>query len=295
VLPLANALLGYKQWHTALDIPVHFAGRFKKQSPVNALIDTHAHLDAEEFRDDREAVIARAAGAGVTTMICPAISADSSEAAVRLAASFAAVYAAVGIQPNYCAQAAVGDWDRIVQQAVRPRVVAIGETGLDRHWDFTPLAVQQDYFDRHLRLAQKLDLPVIVHCREADGDVLAMLREAAARGPLRGLLHAFSGDRVMAEECFALGLSISFAGAVTYTNKKFLPLCDAAAAAASDRLLLETDSPYLVPHPLRGRQKRNEPANLVHTLRRLAELRGVSPEAIAQETTANARRLFRLV
>jgi TatD DNase family protein len=261
---------------------------------MNALIDTHAHLDAEEFRDDREAVIARTVAAGVEAMICPAISAASSEAVVRLAAASAAIYAAVGIQPNDCAQAAPGDWQAVVALVRRPRVVAIGETGLDRHWDFTPFAVQQDYFDRHLRLAQQCDLPVIVHCREADADALAMLREAAARGPLRGVLHAFSGDRAMAEECLGLGFSISFAGPVTYTNKKFAALGEAAAAVPADRLLLETDSPYLVPHPLRGKEKRNEPAHLVHTLQRVAELRGASPESIAEQTTANARRLFRL-
>jgi TatD DNase family protein len=239
----------------------------------------------------------------VTVIICPGITADSSLAAVRLAEQEAGegVFAAVGIQPNYCAQAAAGDWDRVVAMANRRdagptggRVVAIGETGLDRHWDFTPFAVQQDYFDRHLRLAQARSLPVIVHCREAEADLLPMLREAAARGPLAGVLHAFSGDRAFAEECLALGLHVSLAGAVTYTNKKFAPLRDAARAIPDDRLLIETDSPYLVPHPLRGREKRNEPAHLLLTAGHLAQLRGVSLQQLAAQTTANARRLFRL-
>ncbi len=263
-------------------------------SRVPSLIDTHAHLDVQEFDADREAVLARAAEAGIEAMICPAISAASSQAAVRLAASHPGIFAAVGIQPNYCAEAQPDDWDRVVRLSSEPGVVAIGETGLDRHWDFTPFALQQDYFDRHLRLAQDRDLPLVIHCREAEADVLAMLRDAAARGPLRGAIHAFSGARAFAEACLALGLFISLAGAVTYTNKKFLLLREAAAAIPGDRILLETDSPYLVPHPLRGKERRNEPSHLVVTLRALAELRGENAEDLACRTSSNARRLFTL-
>jgi TatD DNase family protein len=277
--------------------------------PSSFLFDTHAHLDVEDFDADRSDVLARARQAGVAAILCTGITADSSQAALRLAEQEAGhsrlaeegVFAAAGIQPNYCGQAAAGDWDRVAALANRRdagptggRVVAIGETGLDRHWDFTPFAVQQDYFDRHLRLAQARTLPVIVHCREAEADLLPMLREAAARGPLAGVLHAFSGDRPFAEECLALGFYVSLAGAVTYTNKKFAALRDAASAIPDDRLLIETDSPYLVPHPLRGRQKRNEPAHLVVIAECVAGLRGVSVAQLAARTTANARRLFRL-
>ena len=258
------------------------------------LVDSHAHLDAEDFDPDRAAVLARARRAGVRAVVCPGIGADSSEAAARLAGAEEGVFAATGIQPNYCAQAADGDWDRVAALAGRPRVVAVGETGLDRHWDFTPFAVQQDFFDRHLRLAQSRGLPVIVHCREAEADVLAMLREAAGRGPLAGVIHAFSGDAAMAGECLAMGLHVSLAGAVTYTNKKFGVLREAARAVPEDRLLVETDSPYLVPHPLRGREKRNEPAHLGLVVQCLAELRGVAAERVAAQTAANARRLFRI-
>ena len=258
------------------------------------MIDTHAHLDLAEFDADRDAVLARAREAGIEAIVCSAIGAASSEAVVRLAGSVPGVFAAVGIQPNYCAEAGPDDWDHVVALAGAPRVVAVGETGLDRHWEFTPFNVQQDYFDRHLRLAQRRDLPLIIHCREAEADVLAMLREAALRRPLRGVLHAFSGDRSFAEACLDLGLYISFAGAVTYTNKKFAPLREAAAAIPGDRLLLETDSPYLVPHPLRGHEKRNEPARLVLTAQCLAQLRGQTPAELAAQTTANARRLFGL-
>jgi TatD DNase family protein len=258
------------------------------------MIDTHAHLDVEQFDRDRDAAIDRATQAGVEAIVCPAIEADSSEAVVRLAARRSEVYAAVGIQPNSCAEAKPGDWERVVALAGNPKVVALGETGLDRYWDYTPIEVQKDYFDRHLRLAQQRQLPVIVHCREAEADLIPMLREAAARAELRGVIHSFSGDRDFAETCLALGFFLSFSGAVTYTNKKFEPLHAVAAIVPADRLLIETDSPYLTPHPLRGKLKRNEPAQVALTNARLAELRGVAPEEVDRITTANARRLFRL-
>src|SRR5271156_5514418 len=158
------------------------------------LIDTHAHLDQEEFDADRAAVIARAEAAEIERIVAVGVTAESSAAAVQLAAEHSCVFAAVGIQPNYCGAAAAGDWARIVELARRPKVVAIGETGLDRHWDYTPLDVQQDYFDRHLRLAQELALPFVVHTRQSEADVLTMLREARLRGPLSGVMHSFTGD-----------------------------------------------------------------------------------------------------
>ncbi len=258
------------------------------------LIDTHAHLDAEEFDGDRDEVIARARESGVDQIVCPGITADSSAAVIRLAETHAGLFAAVGIQPNYAAEAAPGDWDRVVEMVDHPRVVAVGETGLDRHWDFTPMELQRDYFDRHLQLAQEHGLPVVIHCREAEADVLPMLREAVARGPLAGVMHAFSGDGALAGAFLALGIYLGFAGSVTYTNKKFRRLRDAAVVIHDDRVLIETDGPYLTPQPLRGRRKRNEPAYLVHTAQCLAELRGQSVEELAARTTANARRLFRL-
>ena len=257
-------------------------------------VDTHAHLDTEEFRDDLPAVIAGARESSVIAVICPGITADSSQAAVRLAAENREIFAAVGIQPNYSGEAAGGDWDRIVALTEKPRVVAVGETGLDRHWDFTPLDVQKDYFGRHLRLSQDRGLPIIIHCREAEDELLPMLRLAVDRAPISGVLHAFSGAPSFAAACLKLGLYVSLAGPVTYSNKKFETLRAAARSIPDDRLLIETDSPYLVPHPLRGKRKRNEPANLIHTARRLAELRNCPLEELAALTTANARRLFGL-
>jgi TatD DNase family protein len=255
-----------------------------------ALVDTHAHLDQVEFDADREAVIRRAHDAGVEKIIAVGVTAASSRAVVDLAAGSPGVFAAVGIQPNYAAQAKPEDWQTIVDLVSRPKVVAVGETGLDRHWDYSPFAVQQDYFDRHLRLSQERGLPFIVHTRESDADVLVMLREARHRGPLCGVMHSFTGTAGTAAECVELGLWISFAGMVTF--KKSQELRAVAATIPPGRILVETDSPYLAPHPLRG--KRNEPANLVHTATCLAEARGQSPEAFFAQTTANARSLFRL-
>ncbi len=254
------------------------------------LFDTHCHLDQPEFEEDRDAVIDRAAAAGVQRMLTVGITADSSAAAVALASRRAEVYAAVGLQPNYCGQAQPGDWQRVLDLASRPRVVALGETGLDRYWDYTPWPVQQDYFDRHLRLSQQTLLPFIVHSRECDEDILIMLREARARGPLCGVMHSFTGTAATAAECLDLGLYISFAGMVSY--KKSQPLRDVARALPDDRLLIETDSPYLAPHPLRG--QRNEPAHLVHIATCLAEARAVDVTLLCQQTEANARRLFRV-
>ncbi len=254
--------------------------------------DTHAHLDAEEFDSDRSDVLIRARDAGLEGILCVGLTAASSAAAQQLAEENAMVFAAVGIHPNSTAEVAPDDWPCIVALIDRPKVVALGETGLDRYWDFAPIELQKEYLDRHLELAQARDLPVILHCRDAAEDMMPMLHAAVRRGPLRGIMHAFSGDAAFAEECLSLGLHVSFAGNVTYSNKKFEPLRAAARSIPADRLLIETDCPYLVPQVFRGKQKRNEPANVVHTAAFLAELRGVPVEQLARQTMANARRLF---
>jgi TatD DNase family protein len=254
------------------------------------LVDTHAHLHQEHFDADRDEVVRRAHEAGVSTIISIGINATSSQAVIELAAKYPGVFAAVGIQPNDCAEAQPGDWQQIVELCSQPRVVAIGETGLDRYWKDVPFDLQQDYFDRHLRLSQDRGLPLVIHTRECDADMLAMLREARQRGPLQGVMHSFTGAEETAAECIALGLYISFAGMVTFKKSDELRLI--AKTVPADRILVETDSPYLSPHPLRG--KRNEPANVVHTARVLAGVRGVSFEEFAGQTTENANRLFRL-
>ncbi|MCA9100771.1 MAG: TatD family hydrolase [Planctomycetales bacterium] len=257
--------------------------------------DTHAHLDQGEFDEDRDDVIARAQAAGVTNIVAVGVTATSSRACVDLASRYEGVYAAVGIQPNYTGEVAVDDWDAIVAlaragDAAERGIVAIGETGLDRYWDHAPWDVQQDYFDRHVRLSQETGLPFIVHLRDCEADILAMLRDARCRGPLVGIMHSYTGTAAGAAESVELGLYVSFAGMVTF--KKSDELRRVAATIPDDRILIETDAPYLAPHPRRGR--RNEPALVEHTAECLAELRGMTLEDFAAQTTRNAKRLFRL-
>jgi TatD DNase family protein len=254
-------------------------------------IDTHAHLDDEQFDGHVDDVARRAAAAGVVRIVSVGTSATSSAKVVELAARHFIVSAAVGIQPNCCGEATSDDWDGILDLAGLPNVVALGETGLDRYWNDTPLAVQQDYFDRHLRLSQERDLPLIIHMRECEPDMLAMLREARRRGPLQGVMHAFTGSAETAGECLDLGFYVSFAGMVSYPKSQALR--EVAASIPRDRVLIETDSPYLSPQPVRGKRP-NQPAWVVHTAACLAELRGETLEQFATQTTANARRCFHL-
>jgi TatD DNase family protein len=254
------------------------------------LIDTHCHLDEEAYVHDVADVVARAEDAGIEAIVTVGITADSSRRAVELAARFPRVYAVVGIQPNYVSAAKPGDWEEIVRLAGQEKVVGIGETGLDRYWDYSPIQLQAKYFDRHLDLACERKLPFVVHCRNAEDDVLSQLRRAATRGPLSGVMHSFTGSSETARACCELGLYISFAGMLTF--KRNDALRQTAATIPADRLLVETDAPYLSPHP--HRDKRNEPANVALTCACLARCRGAAPEDMAAVTTANARRLFRI-
>jgi TatD DNase family protein len=254
------------------------------------LIDTHAHLEDDRFAADRDDVVARAKTAGVIGIVAIGTTAADSAAAIELASRYEEVYASVGIHPNNAAIALSGDWDRVVELAQQDCVVALGETGLDRHWQDTPFELQRDYFDRHLRLMQKTVCPVVIHMRDCLADMVEMLREAHQRGPIYGVMHSYTGDAAAAAECCGMGLYISFAGMVTY--KKSQDLRDVAAVVPANRILVETDSPYLAPEPLRG--KRNEPANVVHTARVVAEARGLAFDEFAALSTANARRLFGL-
>ncbi len=254
------------------------------------LVDTHAHLVSEKLQGDLPDVLARARAAGLTTMIAVATTAADSHETSALANRESDIYATVGIHPNDTAAAGPGDWDEIVRLASSPRVVALGETGLDRYWDDAPFPLQQDYFDRHIRLSQETELPFIVHSRESGTDVLAMLVEARRRGPLTGVMHSFTADAEQAAQCVELGMYISFAGMVTF--KKSGDLRAVAATIPADRILVETDSPYLSPEPLRG--KRNEPAHVVHTAACVAAARGQSAEEFCRQTSENAARLFRI-
>jgi TatD DNase family protein len=252
-------------------------------------IDTHAHLDDERFHGDLAGVLDRAVSAGLQRIVVVATTALDSLRCVQLAEQDAILRATVGIQPNNVAEATPTAWDEIVTLAHRSDLVALGETGLDRYWDRTPFAQQEDYFARHLALARTINRPVVIHCREAEADVVRMLRQDFDKhGPVLAVMHSFTGDLATAEACLQMGLSISFAGMLTYKNAQALR--DVAAKMPLERVLVETDCPYLAPVPHRG--QRNEPAYVIHTAGVLAETLGVPLGVIAEHTTRNARTLF---
>lgn len=257
------------------------------------LIDTHLHLDFPQYDEDRDEVVARAVAEGVGQMITIGTTLETCRRAVALAEQYAAVWAAVGIHPNDAtewgakAEAALRGW------ASHPKVVAIGEIGLDDYWKKVPMDVQQRAFDEQLALAADLRLPVIIHDRDAHESVLETLRRWVptldADAP-RGVLHFFSGDVAMAHEALALGFYLGTDGPVTYKSARAMQ--EVVAAIPLDRLLVETDAPFLAPHPHRG--ERNEPAFVRHVAAQVAHLHGVTPEEVAVQTTQNARHLFRL-
>ena len=260
------------------------------------LIDTHTHLQEDGYAGDLRETIDRAAAAGVGTMFVVGIDRATSEAAVALAEEHAELFAVVGVQPNYVHQAAPDDRDRVTELAAHPRVVAVGETGLDHYWDYAPHDLQEEWFAWHLELSRDCGKPFVVHCREAEADTVRVMRDFArspqADGLSSGVMHSFAGDAATANQCLDLGLHLSFSGMVTYKKNK--ALLAVAANCPADRLLIETDCPYLVPTPKRGKVKRNEPAFVAFTLEKIAEARGVPAAELAATTTANARRLFGL-
>ena len=253
-------------------------------------IDTHCHLDEDAFSQDCADAVSRAVDAGVVAMIAVGITLESCRRVIELSQRYPHVYATVGLHPNYVSTAQPDDWAQIVELAKSPKVVALGETGLDKYWDHAPLEQQAEYFDRHLELSRQTGLPFVVHCREAEAEVVAQLRKHAANGPLNGVMHAFCGSSETATACLEIGMHLSFGGMLTF--KKNEAQRQVAIPIPANRILVETDAPYLAPTPFRG--KRNEPAHVRLTAACLAELRGVTKEEIAQVTTANARRLFRI-
>ncbi len=254
-------------------------------------IDTHAHLYDPDLALQLAEVLQRAQAANVSHIITVGTGLGTSRRCCRDASEHPMLFAAVGIHPNHVHEAREGDWDKIVELAHHPRVRGIGETGIDYYWKEAPPDLQRDYFLRHLELGRKLDLPVIIHVRESSEAVLSCLKIAAEKGPVRGVMHSFTGNWEEAQACIKLGLHISFAGMVTF--KKSETLREVAAKIPDDRLLVETDCPYLSPEPFRGKRP-NEPARVVHTGQCVAQARGVSPVQLAEQTTANAMKLFRL-
>ncbi len=256
-----------------------------------SLIDSHCHLDDRQFGPDREAVIRRALEAGVELMLAIG-SGDGPpdlEAALRLAEAWPEIYATVGVHPHDAAKAAAETWPRLAELLAHPKVLAVGEIGLDYHYDFSPRDQQREVFIRQLGLAREAARPVIIHTREAWPDTVAILGEHWSPAGLPGIMHCFSGGPEETEQVLEMGFFVSFAGVVTFP--KAVRVQEAARRVPQDRLLVETDAPYLAPQPYRGR--RNEPAYVIATARRLAELRSEPFEQLARATTANFRRLFR--
>lgn len=253
------------------------------------LIDTHCHLDFESFDEDREAVVARALAAGVTQMVVPGLDLENCRTILALTEKYDAVFAAVGIHPNSSAEWQ-DSWVGVLRDlAQQPKVVAIGEIGLDYYWDKSPKAVQHRALALQLELAAELNLPVIIHNREANADVLQQLSESPLVGRDNpGVLHSFAADWETAVSALDLGYYLGFTGPVTF--KKADDLREIAQKVPDDRILVETDAPFLTPHPYRG--KRNEPAYVAYVAEKLAEVRGVNTAVFAQQTTENAHRLF---
>ncbi len=254
------------------------------------VIDTHAHLTDTSFAESIPQVIEAAKQAGLIKVGVIGFDATTSCAACGLAALHPDfLFASVGIQPNSSGNATDTDWDVINQLTSSPHVRALGETGLDRFWDDTPLDVQQDFFERHIELAKATNLPLVIHLRESGRQIVDQLRPHAANALLCGVMHSFTGDLETCRDCLDLGLYISFAGMVTF--KKSDELRKLAGFVPADRLVIETDAPYLSPEPLRGKRP-NEPARVVHTLAAIAKVRGVTYQELAVQTTENAKRLF---
>lgn len=251
------------------------------------MIDSHAHLTDERFHREVDEVLDRARAVGVEAVVTIGTDLDDSRRALEIASGHPDVYAAVGVHPH-SAQAAAAAVPALPDLARHPRVVAIGETGLDYHYDFSPRDVQRVAFARQLALAAELQLPIVVHAREADDDLMAMLEEHGRE--VGGVLHCFSSGPALLELALSLGWYASFAGMITF---KGYHQADLLRSVPLERLLVETDSPYLAPVPLRGR--RNEPANVAMVVEKAAELRSENAATLAHVTAANARTFYGLV
>jgi len=260
-------------------------------------IDSHAHLDGKQFDPDREQVIARALEAGVQTMVAigNGDGPPTLDAGIRLAEKFSFMYATIGIHPHEARLADEAAYHEMERLARHPKVIAWGEIGLDYHYDHSPRETQEQVFARQMELAAAAKLPIVIHCRPSDGsdnaweDCLSMIRNQWAPHALGGILHCFTGDWRQAKRALDMGFMISFAGNLTFPKAQ--QIRDAAIEVPLDRILIETDSPYLAPLPHRGR--RNEPAFVIETARRLGELRGLSMEEVGDRTSRNFYNFFK--
>ena len=252
------------------------------------LIDTHCHLDFPELARDRAGVLSRAASAGVARMITISVEAEKFSDIAAIAEGAENIFCSVGTHPNHAHEEREFSANELAALAAHPKCVAIGETGLDYHYDRAPRELAHRVFRSHIQAARKTGLPLVIHSRDADADMAAILTEEMAAGAFKALLHCFTSSRELAEKALALGVYISFSGVVTFKNSDSLRKI--AKIVPLDRILIETDAPFLAPTPHRG--KSNEPAFVADTARVLAGVKGVSLEELGEITTANALRLF---
>ncbi|MCC6889923.1 MAG: TatD family hydrolase [Hyphomicrobiales bacterium] len=255
------------------------------------LVDSHCHLDFPDFASERDAIVARARDAGVTTLLTISTRVRRHDELLAIAERFPAVYCSVGTHPHYAHEETDISIADIIARTRHSKVIAIGEAGLDYHYDFSPREVQEQSFLRHIDAARETGLPLVIHSRNADDDMARILEEETGKGAFPAVLHCFTGGPDLARRAVALGLTISFTGILTFKKSEDLRMI--AASLPADRILVETDAPYLAPGRFRG--KRNEPAYVVETARVLAETRGVGLDVLARQTTDNFLRLFRKV
>ena len=251
------------------------------------LFDTHVHLNAEQYEDDLQEVINRALEKGVQNMVVVGVDEPTIKKAIQIAETYDFIYASVGWHPVDAIDMTDEHLAWIEELAQHPKVVALGEMGLDYHWDKSPKEVQKDVFRRQIRLARKVNLPIIIHNRDATEDVVTILKEEHVE-EVGGIMHCFTGSIEVAKQCMDMNMYISFGGPVTFKNAKKPK--EVATELPLDKLLIETDCPYLTPHPFRG--KRNEPGYVSYVAEQIAELKGITYEELADITTANAKKLF---
>ena len=252
------------------------------------LVDSHCHLDFPDFADEIAAIVARAEAAQIGRLVSISTRLRGFDRLLAISEQFPNVYCSVGTHPHYAHEEPNVTTEDLVDKARHPKVVAIGEAGLDYHYDFSPRAAQESSFRRHIAAARRTQLPLVIHAREADADIGRILEEETGQGAFPAVLHCFTGGRELALRAVGLGLYVSFTGILTFRNSAALRAI--AAELPGDRILVETDAPYLAPGKYRG--KRNEPAFVTETAKVLADTRGVSLDQIAAETTANFFRLF---
>lgn len=253
------------------------------------IFDTHVHYDDEAFNEDREAVIKSLVAAGVETVVNIGASMASSETTLELTRNYPFIYGTAGVHPSETAELDEEKFQRLREIVREPKIVAVGEIGLDYYWEKPAHDIQKNWFERQLELAREVNLPVVIHSREAAKDTLEIMKAARA-GELGGVIHCFSYGKEMAREYLDMGFFLGIGGVLTFKNAK--KLREVVEYAPMEQLVLETDSPYMAPEPNRG--KRNTSANLPYVVNMMAEIKGLSPEEVMTATEKNARRLYRM-